>query len=90
MRFYQNLSKSDISSDLVIWVGPPSDIDTDSSIVEKFLAIASNRVVCGGTTVNILSRETGEIAEMDLFPIVEPFVLDQLVATNRSFVFCGT
>ena len=45
---------------LAIMVGPPVEPKQDSDVVNKFLAIEGKRVVCGGTTAQIVARETGK------------------------------
>lgn len=43
-----------------VMIGPPLDTQKDSLVVKKFLKQGGKRVVCGGTTAQIVSRETGE------------------------------
>jgi len=43
-----------------VMIGPPLDTQKDSLVVKKFLEQEGKRVVCGGTTAQIVSRETGE------------------------------
>lgn len=40
--------------------GPPRDRKMDRSIVDKFLGEEGKKIVCGGTTANIVARETGK------------------------------
>lgn len=42
-----------------IMVGPPLDRAMDSQVVERFMYQEGKKVVCGGTTSQIVSRETG-------------------------------
>lgn len=44
---------------LGIMVGPPVEPKQDSEVVKKFLAIEGRKVVCGGTTAQIVAREMG-------------------------------
>lgn len=43
-----------------IMVGPPVDKNQDSYVVNKFLNQEGKKIVCGGTTSQIVSRETGK------------------------------
>lgn len=42
-----------------IMIGPPVEKDLDIHVVDKFLKSQGKKVVCGGTTSQIVSRETG-------------------------------
>lgn len=42
-----------------IIIGPPVDKEMDSYVVNKFINSEGKKVVCGGTTSQIISRETG-------------------------------
>jgi len=42
-----------------IMVGPPADISLDSYVVNKFMSQEGKKVVCGGTTSQIVSRVLG-------------------------------
>ncbi|HEW91131.1 MAG TPA: serine/threonine protein phosphatase [Thermotogaceae bacterium] len=53
-------------SDLVIFTGPPLDPKDDEKVVKKFLALPGKKIVCGGTTANIVSRFLGVEAEIDI------------------------
>ncbi len=50
----------------VILTGPPMDPDDDVRVVNEFLQTPGEKVVCGGTTTNIVCRETGRTAEVDV------------------------
>lgn len=43
-----------------IIIGPPTDKSMDNYVVDKFLNERGKKVVCGGTTSKIISRETGK------------------------------
>ncbi len=51
---------------LVIFTGPPLNPEDDEKIVRKFLSFPGKKVICGGTTVNIVSRIMGREAEIDI------------------------
>ena len=40
-------------------IGPPVDRSMDCYVVNRFLNANGKKVVCGGTTAQIISRETG-------------------------------
>ncbi|HWQ21725.1 MAG TPA: PP2C family protein-serine/threonine phosphatase [Clostridia bacterium] len=50
----------------VVLTGPPMDPADDAQVVSEFLQTPGEKVVCGGTTTNIISRETGRVAEVDV------------------------
>lgn len=52
--------------ELTVMVGPPADRDADAKVVRKFLGSPGKKAVCGGTTGNIVARETGEQLTVDL------------------------
>lgn len=49
-----------------VLTGPPMDPADDERVVNEFLVTPGSKVVCGGTTTNILVRETGRVAEVDV------------------------
>jgi hypothetical protein len=51
---------------LMIFTGPPLEEEKDENYVEKFLNFEGKKVICGGTTGNIVANYLGEIIEMDL------------------------
>lgn len=51
---------------LNIFTGPPLDKKTDYYYVDKFLKLKGRRVICGGTTANIVSRICDEEIEIDM------------------------
>lgn len=44
---------------VTLLTGPPSKQNTDSQVVEEFMSKEATKVVCGGTTANIVARELG-------------------------------
>ena len=51
---------------LNIFTGPPLDKKTDYYYVDKFLNLKGKKIICGGTTSNIVSKIIGEEIEIDL------------------------
>jgi hypothetical protein len=51
---------------LMIFTGPPLDADQDEVYVDRLLSFAGRKVICGGTTGNIVASHLGEMVEMDL------------------------
>lgn len=58
------LRKSEL---ITVLVGPPEDRSKDAEVVKKLIDSEGKKVVCGGTTANIVSRETGRkvVTNMD-------------------------
>ncbi|MCG8485432.1 MAG: serine/threonine-protein phosphatase [Clostridia bacterium] len=56
-----------------VMVGPPVDKDKDSIIVNKFIKEEGKKVVCGGTTSQIVSRVTGKKMETN-FDYIHPSI----------------
>ncbi len=54
---------------LIIFTGPPLDRNQDRHYVEYFLNFQGRKVICGGTTGNIVANYLGETIEMDLSTI---------------------
>jgi hypothetical protein len=48
-----------------VLTGPPKDEKNDASVVETFMGEEGLKVVCGATTADIVSRQTGVSLEMD-------------------------
>ncbi len=48
------------SRPLNIMVGPPQDRNKDEEVVARFIGSEGKKVICGGTTSNIVSRVTGK------------------------------
>ncbi len=51
---------------VVIMAGPPVDKQDDTRVVELLISAHGRRVVCGGTTANIVSRHIGHGIDVDL------------------------
>jgi len=54
---------------LIIFTGPPLDKQQDEQYIEKLLNFEGRKVICGGTTGNIVANFLGEMVEMDLSTI---------------------
>jgi len=48
---------------LILFSGPPTDANKDSFFVKKVLDFDGKRVICGGTTANIVATYLGEVVE---------------------------
>jgi hypothetical protein len=79
---------------LTLLIGPPQDRSRDKEVVYKLMNSEGKKAVCGGTTANIVSRETGKeiITNLDYFdPDVPPIgdiegldlVTEGLLTLNR-------
>ena len=53
---------------LNIMTGPPSDKEIDHEIVRQFLALPGLKVVCGGTTAQIVAKYLGEPLQVEQEP----------------------
>ncbi len=51
---------------LTILTGPPLDRAGESAIVDRFLQSAGRKVICGGTTGNIVARHLGEEVQVEI------------------------
>ena len=61
--------------DLLVITGPPVDAERDAELTRIFRSFDGKKVLCGGTTANIMSRETGKpvsIVLKNLDPVVPP------------------
>jgi len=61
--------------DLLIMTGPPINPDLDDTMARDFNAFAGRKIVCGGTTANILSRQLNRPIKLNLKnidPVVPP------------------
>lgn len=54
---------------MIIFTGPPLDEDQDEVYVERLINFKGRKVICGGTTGNIVANYLGETIEMDLATI---------------------
>lgn len=53
-------------SSVIIFTGPPLDQKTDKYYVEKFLNFEGKKIICGGTTGNIVSKVSNRKIDIDL------------------------
>ncbi|WP_459838415.1 SpoIIE family protein phosphatase [Halanaerobaculum tunisiense] len=51
---------------VTLFTGPPKDETDDPVVVEELITDDSNKIVCGGTTAQIVSRELGAELEVEL------------------------
>jgi len=49
-----------------ILTGPPSSPALDRQVVERFMAAKGQKVICGGTTAQVVARETGRTLQVQL------------------------
>ncbi len=49
-----------------VMIGAPKNKEDDCKVVEKLMKSQGKKIVCGGTTGNIVARELGEKIEVDL------------------------
>ncbi|MGQ9622136.1 MAG: SpoIIE family protein phosphatase [Candidatus Caldatribacteriaceae bacterium] len=56
---------------LILWAGPPEDPSWDGEIARRFLSFPGKKVVCGGTTGNILAHFLGKEIRVDLSSLTE-------------------
>lgn len=54
-----------------ILIGPPSDPSMDKVMIDRFMGLPGKKIVCGGTTAQILERITGKKVKMDLSTLSE-------------------
>jgi hypothetical protein len=50
---------------LMIFTGPPSDKARDQACTERLMTFEGHRVICGGTTANIVAENWGEAVRTD-------------------------
>lgn len=53
-------------NNVVVMIGPPRNKDDDDMVVDKFMRAGGIKVVCGGTTGNIVGRVLGREVRVDL------------------------
>lgn len=51
---------------LTIAIGPPADPEKDKAMVDRFWREPGAKIVCGGTTAKIISRESGKPLSVEL------------------------
>jgi hypothetical protein len=51
---------------LMIFTGPPLDVTRDEEYAEQLLSFPGRKIICGGTTGNIVANYMGETIEMDI------------------------
>lgn len=56
---------------LMVFTGPPTDKSLDEQCVERLLHFEGRKVVCGGTTGNIVATHLGETVDLDLTTLRE-------------------
>ena len=61
------------SQEAVVLTGPPIDKALDNIVIRKFMEHNGKKIVCGGTTANIVARETGKPIYVD-FNYIDPLV----------------
>ncbi len=80
--------------DLLIMTGPPINPDHDDEMARDFNAFAGRKIVCGGTTTNILSRVLGNSVKLilkNLDPVVPPMsVMDGADLVTEGIITLGT
>jgi len=80
--------------DLLIMTGPPINPDHDGEMARDFSAFAGRRIVCGGTTTNILSRVLGKPVKLllkNLDPVVPPMsVMEGADLVTEGIITLGT
>lgn len=51
---------------LMVFTGPPVDKNRDEECVNRLVGFDGRKVICGGTTSNIVAERVGEMVRMDL------------------------
>ncbi|MGC9526871.1 MAG: SpoIIE family protein phosphatase [Limnospira sp.] len=51
---------------VMIFTGPPLDVTQDEIYAERLLSFKGRKVICGGTTGNLVANYMGETIEMDI------------------------
>lgn len=61
--------------DLFVLTGPPVNSERDDEMAREFSSFAGRKIICGGTTANIVARQLGrklKILMRDLDPVIPP------------------
>jgi hypothetical protein len=56
---------------LMVFTGPPVDKNRDEEFVNRLMNFDGRKVVCGGTTGNIVAEQLGEVVRMDFSTLRE-------------------
>jgi hypothetical protein len=56
---------------LMVFTGPPVDKALDERCVDRLLSFEGRKVVCGGTTGNMVAEHLGEVVDLDLTTLRE-------------------
>jgi len=67
------------SREAVVFTGPPINRAQDSAVVRNFIEKKARKIVCGGTTANIVARETKQSVFVN-FDYIDP-----LMPPHKSF-----
>ncbi|MFH1266275.1 MAG: PP2C family protein-serine/threonine phosphatase, partial [Planctomycetota bacterium] len=51
---------------VVVFTGPPAEREKDEQVVDSLMSSRGKRVICGGTTANIVARRLGRQVTVDL------------------------
>ncbi len=61
--------------DMLVFTGPPINKDSDTEIAHRFDIFDGTKIICGGTSANIISRElnrTIKVSLKDFDPVIPP------------------
>ncbi len=61
--------------DMLVFTGPPINKESDTEIAHRFDIFDGTKIVCGGTSANIISRELGKpikVSLKDFDPVIPP------------------
>ena len=56
---------------LMVFTGPPVDKGRDAECVDRLMSFKGRKVVCGGTTGNMVAEHLGEVVDLDLTTLRE-------------------
>lgn len=59
------------SRSAIVFTGPPLDMADDQKITERVLSFQGTRIVCGGTTGNIVADHSGQTIQTDISTLEE-------------------